>query len=344
MNNKETEKTAFPTPKDRRTPGKIFPLNQASRPRNAALFCLTAALLLSGCSLALEEAPTKPGQDRLAGVFVTSEYIRQGTPEIKVNSQGEITLEETTEKIYGTLNKDAKGTQSPITFPGLEGYGLYRLEFPEMDFAGTGVTDYSSSISNIVSYYTSDDFFTDLHFSSTDEEEGAEGSLYVSTDTAFNYFFNPVYQQEDGQVYLLPGTGISTVSFVDGQQYGHDTAQSITRNTDGKEESKSYRFKVSIVAADPPVETELFFLSEGHQLLQSLTEAQLDAFGEGESPGLELPADVSYLILRQKTKNGTESTHRLFDRGEETLTYMVPAENQMLREIQLPLFWQDAGQ
>ncbi|WP_276949104.1 hypothetical protein [Acetatifactor muris] len=339
MNNKETVKAAFSAPKSRHTPGK----NISCKKISAALFCLTAALLLSSCSLALDEAPARPGQDRLAGIFVTSEYIRQGTPEIKMNSRGEITIEETTEKIYGTLNKDAGSTQPPITFPGLEGYGLYRLEFPEMDFTGTGVTDYSSG-NDIVGYYTCDDFFTDLYFFSTDEEEGAEGSIYISPDVGFVYYFNPVYQQADGQIYLLPGTGLSTTSFTDGQKQSHDTSQSITRNRAGKEETKSYRFKVSIVAADPPAETELFFMSEDHQLLQSLTEAQLDALGERESPGLELPADVSYLILRQKTKNGAESTHRLFDRGEETLTYMMPAENHMLREIQLPLFWQDAGQ
>ena len=289
MNNKETVKAAFSAPKSRHTPGK----NISCKKISAALFCLTAALLLSSCSLALDEAPSRPGQDRLAGIFVTSEYIRQGTPEIKIT--------------------------------------------------GTGVTDYSSE-NDIVGYYTCDDFFTDLYFFSTDEEEGAEGSIYISPDVGFVYYFNPVYQQADGQIYLLPGTGLSTTSFTDGQKQSHDTSQSITRNRAGKEETKSYRFKVSIVAADPPAETELFFMSEDHQLLQSLTEAQLDALGERESPGLELPADVSYLILRQKTKNGAESTHRLFDRGEETLTYMMPAENHMLREIQLPLFWQDAGQ
>lgn len=340
MNYKETIKVTLPAPKRENTPGRNISCKKVS----AALFCLIAALLPSGCSLALDEAPIRTGQDRLAGVFVTSEYIRQGTPEIEMNSQGEITIKETTKKIYGTLNKDTGSTQPPITFPGLEGYGLYRLEFPEMDFMGTGVTDYSSSISEMVSYYTGDDFFTDLHFSSTDEEESAEGSLYVSTDTSFNYFFNPVYQQEDGQVYLLPGTGISTAYFVDGQKYAHDTSQSITRNTDGKEESKSYRFKVSIVAADPPAETELFFMSEDHKLLRSLTTAQLNTFAEKENPQLELSPDVSYLILQQKTKDGAESTHRLFDRGEETLTYMVPAENHMLREMQIYLIWQDAGQ
>lgn len=317
--------------------------NFSCKKGSAASLCLAAVLSLCGCSLALEEAQSQPGQDRLAGVFVTREYIRQGTPEIEMNSRGEITFRETTEKIYGTLNRENDSSQPPITFPGLEGYGLYCLEFPEKDFEGTGIT-VNDGEERMVSYYTGDDFFTDLHFSSTDQEEGSEGSLYVSADTAFNYFFNPVYQQKDGQVYLLPGTGISTAYFVDGQKYSHDTSQSISRNMDGKEETKSYCFKVSIVAADPPVDTELLFMSEDHQLLKSLSDAQLDAFFEKEVPELELPADVAYLILQQKTKDGAESTHQLFDHGAETLTYMVPAENHMLRELQIYLTWQDADQ
>ena len=327
------------TLKGKNASGRNFFCKKAS----AASLCLAAVLSLSGCSLALEEAQSQPGQDRLAGVFVTTEYIRQGTPEIEMNSQGEITFKETTEKVYGTLNRENDSSQPPITFPGLEGYGLYCLEFPEKDFEGTGIT-VNDGEERMVSYYTGDDFFTDLHFSSTDQEEGAEGSLYVSTDTSFNYFFNPVYQQKDGQVYLLPGTGISTDYFVDGQQYSHDTSQSISRNMDGKEETKSYRFKVSIVAADPPVDTELLFMSEDHQLLKSLRAAQLDALFEKEVPELELSADVAYLILQQKTKDGTESTHQLFDHGAETLTYMVPAENHMLRELQIYLVWPDTDQ
>ncbi|MCR2047115.1 hypothetical protein NSB25_07480 [Acetatifactor muris] len=327
MNNNRANKTKF----------------HALKSGTATSLCLAAVLSLSGCSLALEEAPSQPGQDRLAGVFVTREYIRQGTPEIEMNSRGEITFKETNEKIYGTLNRENDSSQPPIVFPGLEGYGLYCLEFPEKDFDGTGIT-INDGEERMVSYYTGDDFFTDLHFSSTDQEEGAEGSLYVSADTAFNYFFNPVYQQEDGQVYLLPGTGISTDYFVDGQQYSHDTAQSISRNMDGREKTKSYRFKVSIVSAAPPVDTELLFMGENHQLLKSLSAAQLDAFFEKEVPELELPADVAYLILQQKTKDGVESTHQLFDRGSEILTYMVPAENHMLRELQIYLTWQDAAQ
>lgn len=310
---------------------------------SAASLCLAAVFSLSGCRLALEEAESQPGQDRLAGIFVTTDHVRQGTPEIEMNSRGEITFRETTEKVYGTLNRENDSSQPPITFPGLEGYGLYCLEFPEKDFDGTSIT-INDNEEHMVIYYTSDDFFTDLRFSSTDQEEGAEGSLYVSPDNRSAFFFNPVYQQADGQVYLLPGTGISTDSFVDGQQWSHDTSQSMSRNTDEKEETKSYRFKITIVAADPPVETELFFMSEDHRLLRSLTEAQLDTFFEKKVPQLELPADVAYLILRQKTKDNPEGTHQLFDHGTEALTYMVSAENHMLREQELYLVWQDAGQ
>lgn len=341
MNNKRMQISLFHILRS----GKASSRSHSRKKISAVSLCLAAVLSLSGCSLALAEALPGPGQDRLAGIFVTTDYILLGEPEIQVNNQGEITIKETTEKIYGTLNKENDSTQPPIVFPGLEGYGFYCLEFPEKDFGSTGIAiTGNGSGEHMVNYYTGDDLFTDLHFSSTNEEEYAEGSLYTSPDTRLVYYFNPVYQQKDGQIYLLPGTGISTDSFVDGQRYSHDTSQSISRNTDGKEETRSYRFKINIVAADPLIDTELLFMSEDHQLLRSLTAAQLDALFEKELPQLELTSDIAYLILRQKTKDSGESTHRLFDRGTETLTYMVPAENHLLRELQLPLIWQDADQ
>ncbi len=290
----------------------------------ALVICLAAVPVLSGCSLALEDVST--GKDRLAGVFVTRNYIEPGLPSLEVNSRGEIVAKDTgPEKIYGCCSSSAESS-SVVIFPGLEGYGIYNLQISEEEAQAPA------------RYGTCDFPFSNLHFNVSDEEESMEADLCVPTAVSARYYFNPVYQQEDGQIYLLAGSGVSTDSFVDGQKLGHSISESVSRTENGEQSSQTMRFTINIVAAVPPRETELFLMNQENRPLACLSDEQLETLSETGEP-LVLPADVSYLVLRQSMPGDQPDIHSLFDRSHSSLEYLTPAEDGYLGYCSVALEW-----
>lgn len=307
------------------------PVNTAPETKKtAAILSATALLLLCVILLACADVPlalaeSQTGEDRLAGIFITENYIEPGMPEIDVSIHGEIVIkEQEPERIYGIFNQD--DLSIPVSFPGLEGFGIYNLR----------IQDETSQVST--GYCTSDDIFTDAHFTASDNENHMEASVYVPADRPCSYYFNPVYQQADGTLYLLPGSGITSDS-LNGGSWSQSIAQSRSESFGGTEETESYRYTVRIVAADVPGDTELIFMNRENQVLQSMSGKELELLIQKETPRLEIPADVSYLILRQSKAGTGEFTHTLFDRGTESLEYMIAAEDTCLHPRSLNLVW-----
>ena len=294
----------------------------------ACAACVAICLLSGGCSLtegnfrlALPEVAA--GGDRLSVIFITDKPIEPGTPEIILNSRGELTAREQDPRIYATLNEGS--SQTPVSFGGLEGYGIYSLQF-------------QSGSSEPYNTVFADDIFTDLHFTVSGDENTSEASLYVSTVHPFTCYFHPVYQQPDGQVYLLPGSGISSESF-EGVRYSQSISESQTVNSQGQEETEGSCFTVTVIAAAPVEETEVFLMDKENQVIGSLSEQQLEALFRKEDSSLQLPDHVAYVILQQ-TKAETQTLCRsLFDRRTESLEYMVSEEDGYLHSRQLPLVW-----
>ena len=306
---------------------------KASSPRLPAFFlCCAALLLLCGGLLAyakvrLALAEIRTEEDRLAGIFVTENHIPSAAPLVDFNVHGEIVIKEQEPvKIYGMIGGD--NSQKPVVFPELEGFGIYNLMLP----------DSSSQVSS--GHYICDDAFTDLHFTVSDSEEHAEASLYTRTGRFCRYYFNPVYQQEDGRLYLLPGSGISSDSLAAGAEWSQSLAQSRSESFNGTEETSGYRFTVKIVSADAPSGAELILMGQDNHALRILSDAELDLLFQQDMPRLEIPADVSYLVLRQHKSGGGGFLHTLYDRGAESLEYMVAADDSYLHPRSLPLIWQ----
>lgn len=300
--------------------------------------------VLGGCSLSLADIPlAKAANDtreaRLAGLYITTDSIDPSSPEIAFDLNGNISFkEQEPTKIYGIINDPKDLSRSPVTFPGLEGFGIYRLQMQD-----NGSQEPSG-------YYFVDDLLTDCHFTTSEEEDHSEASLYVNADIPFHYYYNPVYQQEDGTLYLVPGEGLSSTSLTPGVQWSQSIAQSYTRCFHDTEETESYRFTVNIIAEEAPGETELFFLDSGNQVLGSLSGTELEALLEqGDSPTaqndsqgetmLKVPAGTAYLILCQKAGGKDEPIRTLFDYGSEYLEYKTLEENGCLRCNRLALDW-----
>ena len=313
--------------------------HKTARVRASARFILTAMLLasapalLGGCalaesggSLALEELPGQGA--RLAGVFVTSKHIEPGPSELEFNSRGDIRIKDTgSEKIYGSFTGYDAG-EPVVTFPGLEGYGIYSLTAPEDEtHEATGAR-----------YMTTDFHFANVHYYVLDQEDSVEADLYITADSHVAYYFNPVYQQEDGQIYLLAGSGVTSQSFNDGQKFNHSISESTSHRSNEETLTRSQKFSVNIIASEAPQETELLLMDGENRLIKRYSEEQLAELTDAGA-SLTLPGEASYLILRQ-TKAGEEHGGRtLIDQDAEYVEYMAPAGNDILYFRQLPLIW-----
>lgn len=163
---------------------------------------LTLALALSGCSMLSED--TAPAQDdRLVGIYITTEYIdtfdfeayfAANAAELVESGGGEISSEDAakyTERIY------AEVTDGKASFP-IDGIPFIAAHFDDGGESYVG-SDYGDKLTNVhMSINVADN--TDTYVLS--------GELFANPSGGpVSFYCNPVYQQEDGRIYLVPGQG-----------------------------------------------------------------------------------------------------------------------------------------
>lgn len=274
--------------------------------------------LLCGCQLAVEDAD-KASEDRLAGVFVTTEYLDLFDAEAYVNDNlrvvgGDISLQGNTsdyyERIYATrMQVDEHRTD--YEFSGLDGYGYYSL----IEFGDTMLDNYH--------YSGVDEGISDpkTHYKVTDEGEGVEmdGTLYFPADgSEAVFYFNPVYQTPEGELYVTTGQGFSTDSMVEGQVYSQTMEEVTTITLNGETESWSTSVTTNIVGVILPEKYVLVYMDAQNQILSSGEYAPGNLL-----PEMTIPGDTAYIIL-EAHKQGADGEitvdREIVDRGEESFS------------------------
>ncbi len=167
----------------------------------ALIFVL--ALMLPGCSL-LREDGEPADADRLVGVYITENYIDSFDFEAYVQDNasslsggsGEISREDAakyTRRIYAEI------TDGKTSFP-IEGIAFIAARYEKDGESYTG-SDYGDKLADVhLSINVSDDMETTV----------LTGKLFADSGAGhMSAYCNPVYQQADGRVYLVPGEGVS---------------------------------------------------------------------------------------------------------------------------------------
>lgn len=166
----------------------------------ALIFAL--ALMLPGCSL-LREDGEPADADRLVGVYITENYIDSFDFEAYVqdnasslSGSGEISREDAakyTRRIY------AEVVDGKTSFP-IEGIAFIAARY-EKDGESYNGSDYGDKLADVhLSINVSDDMETTV----------LTGKLFADSGAGhMSAYCNPVYQQADGRVYLVPGEGMS---------------------------------------------------------------------------------------------------------------------------------------
>lgn len=169
----------------------------------AIALILVLALMLPGCSL-LREDGEPADADRLVGVYITENYIDSFDFEAYVQDNasslsggsGEISREDAakyTRRIYAEM------TDGKTSFP-IEGIAFIAARYEKDGESCTG-SDYGDKLADVhLSINVSDDMETTV----------LTGKLFADSGAGhMSAYCNPVYQQADGRVYLVPGEGVS---------------------------------------------------------------------------------------------------------------------------------------
>lgn len=168
----------------------------------AIALILVLALMLPGCSLLREEGEPADA-DRLVGVYITENYIDSFDFEAYVQDNasslsggGEISREDAakyTRRIY------AEVVDGKTSFP-IEGIAFIAARYEKDGESYTG-SDYGDKLADVhLSINVSDDMETTV----------LTGKLFADSGAGhMSAYCNPVYQQADGRVYLVPGEGVS---------------------------------------------------------------------------------------------------------------------------------------
>lgn len=287
--------------------------------------------LLTGCRLAREEMQAQcPEEDRLVGLFLTEQYLDRGTPELTVSPGGEISFAGNREGIAGTLIFDEGGPKD-IVFDGIEGYGVYDISV------------WNEEQGSYTSYAIADDIFSDgywaVNVNDTSETNAAEVTVYVEPGGPDTFYFNPVYQTAGGDVYLLPGTGLSCAGDVYGASSTHTVSQEWKISENGQETVRSSSFDVCIIHVKQTVSYRLLFMDGDSNVADIMTGEELAELWDAGQWEITVPAGTAYLVLEQEEEGG-DVQRTLCNRGETSMEFLQSAGGGYLVKQQMSMIWE----
>lgn len=264
----------------------------------ACILVLAFALGLTGFTLAKPDKTEGAENDRLIGVFITTEhldlfdfsrYLNDNAAKMK---GGNITIDGENNKYQGRLYATLKDksyidpdgntkTTQEYVFENVKGFPYYIPSDKDGNYASSG----SDAIS---------DGHTGISVTDNGVSISLDATIYVSPNGGnATYFMNPVYQSGDGRIYTTTGNGMSfSGSTAEGAAFSSKLEATNTITENGKTNSYSASVKISISVMYPPSRISLIQFSKDGSIL-SRTE-----YKPGELPhSLTVDQNCSYIIL-----------------------------------------------
>ncbi|MBE6968964.1 MAG: hypothetical protein E7442_02420 [Ruminococcaceae bacterium] len=224
------------------------------------LTCIILALtLLSGCRLAVEAEEKPSSRDRLIGVFVTPEHLDLFDAEAYFNDNASDILNGGEVKPSGSYQKRlyTERVGGELTAPGVEGwfYCAPRLTDEEGDYvAAEGSPVFSDGHMHI--------------FEGSSDRLELECTLYVSSAAEFvAAYINPVYQDSEGNIYILAGSGISSNGLAEGGSMSQYVEENETVTAAGKTQEKGSKITVTIAGKNPTERLTLYEMGADDSIL-----------------------------------------------------------------------------
>lgn len=304
---------------------------KAMNKRLLACFMAACMIFLSGCQLAKPEQAEH--KDRLAGVLVTREHLDLFDIEAfaKDNAErlikgGYVDTSEYQGRIYGELTRVGEHA---------DGFGKYELSFPDVD--GYFMADLLIEEDGESCWYSTSNgglFGLSSGIKSTDEAEEStmEMSIAFWQEGTATMFCNPIYQTEDGRVYVESGSGLTADLSVGGEMTQTQT-DSVTTTVNGESKTASTTVIVHAMFRRPTQELRLIQMDENNRIVKE------DIYIEGTFPeGLVMEADTAYLLVQ--TTDGETAERTICTPKDQNAQYFVAQGDICLPQL-VELKWSE---
>ena len=292
--------------------------------RRFKVILLAAALLLclSACQLAQPAAQTQA--DMLVGVMLTPKPLDLFDWEGYVGdhigqSGGEVSAADAADyaqRLYATQVDEGRWQ-----FEGIEGFAFFAASYESA----------SGTVSTV-----QNDGLADGSYAVHERDDGSDcdisATLYVRPETPFAWYFNPVYQTADGEIYLTAGQGMS---FAGDNRPGMSASQTFSDSRtytgpDGQRtDSTSCEVTVEIRAL--PEQFRLFWMDAENRILRQESWAA-DALPEAINPG-----DAAWLLAEEWS--GGTVTRTLCQPGDTSLRTYAPGALDTVQAVDIPVNW-----
>lgn len=303
----------------------------------------------TGCQLAHEDLAQAETNDRLIGVFISYEhidlfdiggYLNDNIG--KLANGGEIEIDgansQYNDRLYATL------VDEEVTTTDGEKYTKYKYVFEGVD----GISMFSPSITEPVtgdtySSSSSDNGISDLKYNVKvgDNEKGIEleGTVYIAAGAMYKAFFtNPVYQSNDGKVYLLSSDGFSSDSIDEGELFT-TTMEDSTSITDNKiTTTYTASIKLSIATMNPTEKVAIYQMDSKNNII-----TKNEYLPEKVPEEIVPDKSCEYFIVesQKETCNDEKQVERqLFSKRDDSIYYFKKGDNSVLYKTFSNILWE----
>ncbi|MBQ8813592.1 MAG: hypothetical protein IJZ85_03715 [Lachnospiraceae bacterium] len=319
-----------------------------------ALMMLLSVSILTGCQLAKADAgddtAAEAQRDTLVGIMVTTEWLDLYNMDAwmednldQIVAGGNVTLDaedaqKYQQRLYATLverplydeNGQVTSSSKEFVFEGVEGVMFYAATVNDGD-RGTYTTSSSDrGISMTKNHITVNDegTFVDL-----------EGTIYVVPQTEIpTYTKYPIYQEPDGDMYLVQGSSISFDTGSEGMSMSttYDEEVSVT-DENGEKSVMGSSIKVTIEVINRPERVVVSQLDDQSQLISRVE------YPADQMPKQIVPeAETAYIIVEMFKQGMEQETidRQLYDKEENGFYTMAAREDGICEQIYTAIKWE----
>lgn len=288
-----------------------------------------------------EEKAKENKRDLLIGCFITTEYLDlfdveeylEDSVKVVFNSANEtVDTSEYENRIYATLvdksytdeETGEKIKTAEYVFEDLKGYSFYDCYIQETaDSEG-----YTTLIQNggICDIHVSNDFGDNY------ENMTLKGTIYTLQDNVI-FYYNPVYQSEDGRVYLVSGTG----SNVSGDSMAHSMKDEVTLTVDGETFTKKSEITITAEKAELAKEIELTELDKNNLIVKKATYTS-DTLPES----YKAQKNTESIIITQTSSVSADhviAQRAIVSKGEESFEVLTQFDKVVCEKKSVEIIW-----
>jgi len=310
----------------------------------AAILLAVFILGLVGVALANPQTIEETKEDRLVGVFVTTEYLDLFDFNSYLNNNTNNIVNGRKMKDDGSYNGRLYATLEDQVITNEEtGETLTRQKYVFSDI--DGFEYFTAEMQNNGQTYTAtygDDVFSDgnTHISVTDFGNSIEieGTVYVLPKRDDNVFYmNPVYQTDSGDIYATQGTGLSGNMDSEGSVMSQTLDASYTVTKDGNSQTDSASIKVSISGMYEPVGIEIIEFDENSEIVAR------NEYAPGDVPkNIELMTKTEYIVVttrKSDPQGGFSFSAETYNKSDTSINTFYSLDDGICRGQYTTLTW-----